>query len=245
MYTLVGHRGLPAQYPENTLISIKAAIQAGATAVEFDVQCSADGTAYVFHDENLLRLTGHPGTIYQHTDIQLQQLSAYYPQRFGEKFLGEPLCTLQQMTALLCEHPEVEVFIEPKPHSIEYFGVTPFMNTILQESACLGERRRIISFHYDALAYARQNTQACDNIVWVISDFSPQTGQRAQQLQPNTLCVDIKLLPAALPHWLNCNWMVYPMNDASHLPRYTSMNISYIETDDIQAILNGLQVTPP
>lgn len=238
MYKLVGHRGFPAQYPENTLSSIEAAIQAGVKAVEFDVQCSADGTAYVFHDEDLLRLTGQAGIIYQHSDAQLKQLSAHYPERFDDKFMGEPICTLRQMTAFLCKYPEVEVFIEPKSHSIEYFGVAPLMETILKESECLGDRRRLISFHHQALAYAR--AAGCDNIVWVIRDFSDDTAQLARQLQPNTLCVNINLLPPALPEWLDCNWMIYPMDDAASLQHYVTMGIDYIETDDIQHILNSL-----
>ena len=35
---LVAHRGYPARLPENTLPSIKAALQAGARYVEVDVQ---------------------------------------------------------------------------------------------------------------------------------------------------------------------------------------------------------------
>lgn len=52
------HRGLfGAQRPENSLSAIDAAIDAGFP-VEIDVQVSADGRAVVFHDWNLLRLTG-------------------------------------------------------------------------------------------------------------------------------------------------------------------------------------------
>ncbi len=239
MYKLVGHRGFPAQYPENTLVSIHAALQTGVRAIEFDVQCSADGTAYVFHDENLLRITGHSELIYKTSDAKLKQLSAHYPDRFADKFFGEPICTLQAMMTLLLEYPNVEVFIEPKSHSIEHFGVAALMNTILRESECLGERRRIISFHQGALAYARQphKEKPCENIVWVISDFSPDTAKIAQALQPNTLCADIKLLPPRLPSWTTAQWMIYPMDDASKLQHYGDMGIEYIETDDIGTML--------
>lgn len=239
MYKLVGHRGFPAQYPENTLSSIRAAILAGATAVEFDVQCSADGTPYVFHDKDLNRLTGTAGPIYLHSDAQLRELSAYYPERFGDKFIGEPICTLQDMMNLLLEYPDIEVFIEPKSHSIQHMGVATVMDRILQVSACLGDRRRIISFHQGALAYARQagRTQACDNIVWVIDDFSANTQAIAQGLRPNTLCVDIALVPLALPQWIDCQWMIYPMDDAAKLQYYIDMGVEYIETDDIKALL--------
>ena len=40
---LVGHRGYMAEYPENTLVGIEAALQTGACLVEFDVQMSGQG----------------------------------------------------------------------------------------------------------------------------------------------------------------------------------------------------------
>lgn len=239
MYKLVGHRGFPAHYPENTLCSIEAAIKIGVKAVEFDVQCSADGTPYVFHDESLLRLTGHEGIIYEHSDKQLKELSAYYPERFEEKYAGEPICTLQDMMSLLCEYPDVEVFIEPKSHSIEHFGVPELMDKILEQSECLGDRRRIISFHHQALAYARTPSTGnpCENIVWVIDGFNEENARIAKQLKPNTLCVDIKLLPETLPDWIDCEWMIYPMDNADLLNSYADMGIRYIETDDIAALI--------
>jgi glycerophosphoryl diester phosphodiesterase len=56
--TPIAHRGLHDQSrPENSLSAIEAAVQRGFP-VEIDVQMSADGRAVVFHDWNLLRLTG-------------------------------------------------------------------------------------------------------------------------------------------------------------------------------------------
>jgi glycerophosphoryl diester phosphodiesterase len=56
--TPIAHRGLHNEIlPENSLGAIERAIQLGFP-VEIDVQVSADGRAVVFHDWNLLRLTG-------------------------------------------------------------------------------------------------------------------------------------------------------------------------------------------
>lgn len=241
MYTLVGHRGFPAQYPENTLSSIEAAIQSGVKAVEFDVQGASDGTPYVFHDETLERLTSHAGIIYNHTPDELAKLSAHYPDRFDKKFLGEPICTLEQMMELLCDYPDVEAFIEPKSHSIDHFGISAFMDSILDASECLGERRRMISFHHQALAYARQpkGRVGCDNIVWVLDDFSEASEKIAQALQPDTLCADIAILPEHLPNWGNFDWMIYPMDNADKLERYANMGIQYIETDDVGTLIQA------
>lgn len=53
-----GHRGVPSECLENTIPSLRMAAQHRLDGVEFDVQCSGDGVPFVFHDDNLRRLTG-------------------------------------------------------------------------------------------------------------------------------------------------------------------------------------------
>lgn len=54
---IIGHRGASADYPENTLPSFQAAIDAGADLVELDYHHSSDGVPIVIHDETLDRTT--------------------------------------------------------------------------------------------------------------------------------------------------------------------------------------------
>jgi len=55
---VIGHRGAPISCPENTLLSFRAARDAGARMIECDVQQSVDGELFVFHDHTLARLCG-------------------------------------------------------------------------------------------------------------------------------------------------------------------------------------------
>ncbi|MGB5604522.1 MAG: glycerophosphodiester phosphodiesterase family protein, partial [Gammaproteobacteria bacterium] len=55
---LVAHRGYMEKYPENSLSSIEAALQAGACMVEFDVQMDANGQLLLLHDDNFKRTAG-------------------------------------------------------------------------------------------------------------------------------------------------------------------------------------------
>ena len=55
MSKIVAHRGQNTTHPENTLDSIKKAVDCGAKAVEFDVQMSTDHIPLVCHDINLQR----------------------------------------------------------------------------------------------------------------------------------------------------------------------------------------------
>jgi len=61
----VAHRALhdrAAGRPENSRAAIRAAVAAGY-AIEIDLQCSADGHAMVFHDDDLDRLTDASGPL--------------------------------------------------------------------------------------------------------------------------------------------------------------------------------------
>ncbi|MSP92039.1 MAG: glycerophosphodiester phosphodiesterase [Myxococcales bacterium] len=54
----IGHRGARRLAPENTLDSLRIALEEGADGVEFDVQRTCDGELVLFHDDHLGRLTG-------------------------------------------------------------------------------------------------------------------------------------------------------------------------------------------
>ena len=49
MPQIIGHRGFKARYPENTLLAFKAAIDAGAQALETDVHITKDGQVVLSH----------------------------------------------------------------------------------------------------------------------------------------------------------------------------------------------------
>ncbi|SHH90528.1 glycerophosphodiester phosphodiesterase [Streptomyces sp. 3214.6] len=54
--TAVAHRGDPYRFRENTLDSLRSALDQGADAVEFDVRLTRDGVPVLLHDETLKRL---------------------------------------------------------------------------------------------------------------------------------------------------------------------------------------------
>ncbi|WP_326657584.1 glycerophosphodiester phosphodiesterase [Streptomyces sp. NBC_00385] len=65
--TAVAHRGDPYRVRENTLLSIRSAIERGADAVEIDVRVTRDGVPVLLHDATLERLWGH--------DVRLDRLT--------------------------------------------------------------------------------------------------------------------------------------------------------------------------
>ena len=55
---VIGHRGFPRRYPENTIASFLGALLHGAHGVELDVRTSRDNYPVVIHDEDLERVAG-------------------------------------------------------------------------------------------------------------------------------------------------------------------------------------------
>jgi glycerophosphoryl diester phosphodiesterase len=60
---IVAHRGLHAQYPENSLAAFRAAWEAGLDWCECDVHAASDGVPVVIHDDTLDRTTTLSGPV--------------------------------------------------------------------------------------------------------------------------------------------------------------------------------------
>lgn len=54
----VAHRGYKAAAPENSMLAFRAAVEAGAHAVETDLHLSKDGVVVLSHDATLKRCFG-------------------------------------------------------------------------------------------------------------------------------------------------------------------------------------------
>ncbi|KUN01668.1 glycerophosphodiester phosphodiesterase [Streptomyces yokosukanensis] len=57
--TAVAHRGDPYRFRENTVDSLRSALDRGADAVEIDVRLTRDGVPVLLHDDTLRRLWEH------------------------------------------------------------------------------------------------------------------------------------------------------------------------------------------
>ncbi|MFE4334482.1 glycerophosphodiester phosphodiesterase [Streptomyces sp. NPDC056831] len=74
--TAVAHRGDPYRVRENTLPSIRSALERGADAVEVDVRVTRDGVPVLLHDSTLKRLWGHEVRLDRLTHEELTELTA-------------------------------------------------------------------------------------------------------------------------------------------------------------------------
>jgi len=71
----IGHRGAAGHEPENTLRSIRRALDLGAGGIEIDVH-RLEGELIVIHDDRLNRTTNGSGLLRRHTLSQIRTLDA-------------------------------------------------------------------------------------------------------------------------------------------------------------------------
>ncbi len=101
----IGHRGACGHAPENTLLSIRKALDFGVDGFEFDIQMSRDGHPVVIHDPTLERTTNATGKVADYTLAELQTFNA------GQ---GEKIPSLADVFKLV--DGRCRLFIELKAH---------------------------------------------------------------------------------------------------------------------------------
>jgi len=107
---LIAHRGASSICPENTLISIKKAIDLGFDMVEVDVHQTKDNRIVVIHDKTISRTTNDRGRVSNLTLKELRQYSAGI--WFDKKFIDEKIPTLEEV--LKITNKKIKLLIEIK-----------------------------------------------------------------------------------------------------------------------------------
>jgi len=111
---LMGHRGVLAHAPENSLAGLRKTAALGVTWVEFDVMLTGDGVPVLFHDDSLKRMTGAEGEM---AETSLADLAGLTIGRGHDRaFAGEGIPTLETAIGVLLEcglHPNVEIKSTP------------------------------------------------------------------------------------------------------------------------------------
>jgi glycerophosphoryl diester phosphodiesterase len=141
---LGGHRGNPADHPENTLVSFQSAIDAGCDLVECDVHLTADGELAVIHDHLLERTTNGTGLVGAHTLAELRELDA------GR---GQKIPLLEEVFELVRDR--VGLVIETKQNPVPYPGLEEKLAAVLREHDMV-PRVNVISFHHRCIRHLKE-----------------------------------------------------------------------------------------
>jgi glycerophosphoryl diester phosphodiesterase len=134
-----GHRGNPAEHPENTLASFRSAIELGVDMIECDVHLTADGELIVIHDHTLDRTTDGSGPVGQLTLAELRRRDAGGGERLP--VLAE-VCELARGRVGLC--------VETKQLPVPYPELEERLIACLDEQGML-DQTTVISFHHGSM----------------------------------------------------------------------------------------------
>ncbi len=161
----IAHRGYASVFPENTLIALDAARQAGASYVEVDIQLSADLIPVLYHDRDLTRLCQQSGAIHDYDFSQLKKFNVTDTEKFANKYSENKITSLQIFVAYLKKHPTLNAFIELKRSMIETFGEELVLKKILPLFEGMEKQISFISYNQSILKNIHDNTDYASGIV--------------------------------------------------------------------------------
>lgn len=145
---VMGHRGAALLAPENTLASIRAAADAGATWVEIDVYLIAEGELVIFHDDTLDRCTNGSGATRDARLADVVQLDA--GSWFSADFASEKVPTL--LDALECiQSLNLSLNLEIKHDGADVENIVPAVLAMLRDHWEDNDNLIISSFNHAAL----------------------------------------------------------------------------------------------
>ena len=147
---LTAHRGLSAQYPENTKEAFIAGGKAGFYALECDTHCTTDGTWVVLHDGQIKTMFQGTGDVKDYSYTEMLQKKMINGANI-DKFPEARICTLQEYIDVCKTYgcrPMIEIK-DPRTEKMQDLYNLLKENGILQ--SCI-----LISFHLSDLRAMRE-----------------------------------------------------------------------------------------
>ncbi len=187
---ITGHRGAAGLAPENTLASVRKALELGVDRVEVDVQQTKDGVVICMHDRTLDRTTDMQGQVRQGVWSELKTAKANIG--FEKSFPAEGIPTLEEVIQEV--NGKAELVIEIKDGNSYYPGIEDRVATLIRK--------------YDAWNWAPVHTFN-DEALFHLREHHPKV--RLQKL----FVAKVPWLPIMLDfglHWGNLN--DYPFVEA-------------------------------
>lgn len=145
---LIGHRGVAGKFPENTKVSVQAAIDLGLNWVEVDVQPTKDNVLVVCHDHTVNRCSNGKGRVDQMTLSELKALD--FGRWFADEFANESIMTLSELLELAAEN-DLNLNVEVKVDHHSANDVAQMAAKTLLDGPLPKERILLSSFSHDVI----------------------------------------------------------------------------------------------
>lgn len=236
-FKIVAHRGYAANYPENTMAAMQAAVDKGVKLLELDVQLTRDQVPIVFHDDTLIRTAGIDGCVMDMDWSELSKVSAHEPERLGSRFEGEPIPTLEVFLNWLEKNTSLHAFVEIKDESLVRYGYEAMFKQLVPLCNATKDQITIIGYDLKFLVSAREH--GLSRIGWVVTSYDENEKAQAESHQPDYIICNFKKVNTAL--WQgNWQWMFYEVTTADLARKLVKDGASYIETMELEALISGL-----
>lgn len=237
---LVAHRGYQANYPENTQLSLRSAIQVGARHIELDVQFSSDKKPVIYHDIDLQRVSGMEGLINQFSRKKLLSLPAFEPERLGNKYQQETISPLEALTEILQENPNVMAFVELKEESIDHCGREHILASVSSILQSVAEQTVLMSFDYQLARMARDSHWPWVGLV--LKSWEDLVRPDIGAIKADYIYIDHLLIPPDLDlteieSLANTQLVAYEVADLDLAATLITQGVDMLETFDIAGLL--------
>jgi glycerophosphoryl diester phosphodiesterase len=236
---VIGHRGNPAAFAENTIESLQSAFDLGVDALEFDVRVSRDGVAVTMHDETLDRTTNATGRVDALNWRELEALDA----SAGAATRGQGQLRIPTLEQILERFREIPLIIEVKEIAaadaterlVRQFGA--------QERVLIGSAENAVSerFYRSGLATCASMKDAMLLLPLALTGMTPgRPDFDVLSIPPmyRGLPVPVHRMTAAVTR-LGIPTHVWTVNDPAAAMRYWEAGVTGIVTDDPAAMLRA------
>lgn len=232
----LAHRGGGGLAPENTLAAFRTGTGHGYRAFECDVKLSADGVAFLLHDDTLDRTTGSVGVAGDRTWAELATLDA--GSWHSAAFAGEPIPTLEAIAQFcIASGSLLNIEIKPTPGLEALTG-----ERVAAEAARLWQSQATLpllsSFSPTAVAAARGAAPHLPRGL-LLDALAPGWFEQAQALGCVAVIADFVLFDAAMVerlHRAGLLAMGYTVNDAAVADRLIGWGVDALITDAIDRL---------
>ncbi|WP_223670297.1 glycerophosphodiester phosphodiesterase [Kangiella shandongensis] len=226
---VIGHRGAMGLEPENTLRSIRRALELGVDGVEFDVQ-NIDGALLIFHDEMLERTTNGEGELIDHSVEYLRQLDA------GK---GEKIPLLSEVVDLIGN----QAFINIELKGLDTASLVMDLVKLLDKERFKKEQFIISSYHYSELYLVHQLDPEI-KIGVIVDEQSVAALDFADEIDAYSLHPRFSLLDHELVHEAHAAGMkvyVHTVNDLAKIQHAKQLGVDGVFTDYPDRVLEFLK----
>jgi glycerophosphoryl diester phosphodiesterase len=146
------HRGASKYYPENTILSIKEGIKAGAEGIEIDVHKTKDNRLVVIHDEDIERTFKGKGLVKDYTLAKLKEFKCR--NKVFQENLDCRIPTLEEVLEII-KVAGIMLNIELKTDEIHYEGIEKDVIDLVNKYD-LKDKVILSSFNHESIKMVRQ-----------------------------------------------------------------------------------------